>query len=320
MRRHKVLLIQVCYLAALVATTAGQAGAGQLAKARTAARGSESAPKPQAEPSSGKLDNARQAARPPRSEHHDDLRRPSHGHAAPYCGAWSFAGAGLWSIPRHTTCIIEQPTIVQAAPAPAAWAPAPQQPITPELRRTFARFPHAGDQGFADLQPVGFAKPWLGAVRFEIGSDLDGLSRSGLGVQLEGSLGWALDFKYDTYRESLPGGGYDELRIADVNAMYRVVETERSLIRVGMGVNFLGDAVETDTGVNFTIKADFAPWRPVVVSTELDMGTVGHAETLHGAATVGVMTDRLELFGGYDYRRVGEAELQGPMLGLRIWF
>lgn len=334
MRPHTFFLIQFCYLAALVATTAGQAGAGQLSKARNAARGAAPEAKPAAPPNSGKLDQAREAARPQRSERRDEdhghreARRRPRRQPARHCGSWSFAGAGLWSIPRHTTYVIEQPVVVptpvvgQAVVVPPPPAPAyePHEPITPELRSTFAAFPHAGEQGFLDVQPSCLAKPWLGAVRFELGSDFDGLSRSGLAAQLEGSMGWGLDFKYDTYRESLAGGGYDELRIVDLNAMYRVVETNHSLIRVGMGVNFLGDAIGTEAGVNFTVKADFAPVRPFVLSTELDMGTVGHAETLHTAATLGVMTDRVELFGGYDYRRVGDAELQGPMLGLRLWF
>ena len=32
------------------------------------------------------------------------------------------------------------------------------------------------------------------------------------------------------------------------------------------------------------------------------------------------MLDRFELFGGYDYRRIGNIELKGPMAGLQIWF
>lgn len=332
MRPQTLLLLNLCYAAALLAAASGHAGAGQLSKARSAARGSTPAPS-ESKPSGGKLDTARREARPapePHEHRHEPAparhrRRPrgGHGFAPSSCGGWGFAGPAFWSTPCHTTYIVEQPSVYQpVAPSyvPAAPAP-PAEPYTPELRRSFACFPYAGSaEGFLNVRPAGLEKPWLGAVRFELGSDFDGLSRQGLSAQVEGSMGWCLDFHWDAYRESLPEGGYDELHIGDLNAMYRVVETDHSLIRVGLGVNWLGDAVETNAGVNFTVKADFAPCRPFVFSTELDMGRVGEAEMLHGAATLGVTTDRLELFGGYDYRRIGEAELQGPMVGLRLWF
>ena len=84
----------------------------------------------------------------------------------------------------------------------------------------------------------------------------------------------------------------------------------------------VGSATPTATSPasNFTLRGDFAPCRPVVLSGEIDLGRLGDAEHLHLAGTAGVMLDRFEVYGGYDYRRIGDVELQGPMIGLRLWW
>lgn len=343
----------VISLALLALALCQSANAGKLGGARAAVRQSASPPAPKPEKTksskqdskSGKLSKARRevrqsqshrstpptAPRPPRPSR----RRPrNHGHCmGPMFSSWCFDAPVYSTRPGYATYTYLEPPIYESvtpqfvAPAPTLAAPcppticAPAEPITPELRTCFSRFPYAnGAGGFLDLQPLGCTKDLAGMVRFEYGGDFDGLTRQGVGFMLEGVSGWGVDFKWDSYRESLSGGGYDELHIGDFNAMYRVVQTDRSLVRVGLGVNWLGDAVGANAGFNMTMKADFAPVQPLVFSTELDFGTLGDAEMLHGAATVGIVTERLELFGGYDYRRIGQVELQGPMVGLRLWF
>lgn len=137
---------------------------------------------------------------------------------------------------------------------------------------------------------------------------------------LEHHTGAGVDFQWNSYREELGGGLVDELHFADINFLYRLAEHETYLIRAGLGVNILGDAFATDTGINFTTRLDVFPVRPFVITTEIDLGTIGDTETIHGAARVGLILDRFELFGGYDYRRIGAFELKGPMAGLQIWF
>jgi len=85
-------------------------------------------------------------------------------------------------------------------------------------------------------------------------------------------------------------------------------------------VNLLGDAFGSDAGFNMTAKADVFPAEPWVVSGEFDLGTIGDAEMFHAAGKVGLMLDRVELFGGYDYRDIGGVALQGPMAGIQVWF
>lgn len=161
---------------------------------------------------------------------------------------------------------------------------------------------------------------WSARTTFEYGFKRDGLDRRGIGILAERIEGIGIDFKWDSYREDLGGGDSDELHISDLNLMYRLVDSERCLIRAGIGMNFLGDAFGTETGINFTSKVELFPVQPFVLSGELDLGTIGDAEMFHGALKAGLMLDRFELFGGYDYRDIGGVKLKGPMAGLNIWF
>ncbi|MEM6329424.1 MAG: hypothetical protein AAF790_04155 [Planctomycetota bacterium] len=204
-------------------------------------------------------------------------------------------------------------------------APSPLQPLGPPPAATpgFTAFPYAGgENGFrcCGQGSAAGAKPWLGRVGLEIGDAGGGVDRTGFRFLLEGEHGFGVGFDWNLFTEELPGGGHDELHLGEVNLLYRLIETDRTLIRAGVGAAWLGDAHATDAGVNFTLMADHALADPLVLSAEIDFGTLGDAQTLHAAAGVGVMLDRCEVFGGYDYRRIGDVELKGPMVGLRFWW
>lgn len=245
--------------------------------------------------------------------YHRPLRR-SHGGGA----------IGFFAFDRCEPCC-PPPVVVETyayEPLPVLVAPACVEPLVAEsFARQFAPYPYANDcQGLMATCSPGFGKGWSGRVQFELGSDFDGLDRSGAGFLLEGAGGLGIDFDWDSCTEDLPGGGHDELHIGEFDLLYRVAESDHALVRVGLGTVWLGDRYDTDFGVNFTLKADFAPADPLILSGELDLGTLGDAQHLHAAGTVGVMLNRCELYGGYDYRRIGDVEIEGPVIGLRIWF
>ena len=85
-------------------------------------------------------------------------------------------------------------------------------------------------------------------------------------------------------------------------------------------MRFLSNDGDTDAGFNLTVGADVYPVKPLVVSTSFDVGTLGSAGVFHGRATASIVFSGWELFGGYDYMSIGSAELQGPVLGVRLWF
>ena len=203
---------------------------------------------------------------------------------------------------------VEGPLYPPAAPSPAQ-----------SFGESFASYPYA-NSATGCLLSARAGKPWLGRVQFELGDGSEEVERTGVAFLLEGSFGFGVDFDWDSLTESLPEGGHDELHIGELNVMYRLIETDHALIRAGIGVQWMGDRFDTDSGVNFSLQADLFPRRPYVVSGELDFGTIGDAQTIHAAATAGVMLGRAELYGGYDYRRISDVEIKGPMIGLRLWY
>ena len=198
-------------------------------------------------------------------------------------------------------------------------APVVPSYVTPQcITPRYTAYPYQfGDVGTLSMDR---GKNWSGSFDFEYGNSFDGLSRRAVGLVVENSSGAGLDLSWHSYTEDLGAGLSDELHITDINLMYRITQTERLLVRAGPGVNLLGDAFGSDAGFNMTAQADWFPADPVVVSGELDLGTIGDAEMFHAAGRVGLMLDRVELFGGYDYRDIGGVALQGPMAGVQIWY
>jgi hypothetical protein len=194
---------------------------------------------------------------------------------------------------------------------------------TPAASVFFARYPYADDvDGFMMDENWTPAAPrtWSGRVWAEYGNDFDALDRWSGDALLESGSGWGVGGDWNTYTERLANGGHDRLSIGDVNVLLRFVETPQLQVRAGIGMNWLDDSRRTDFGLNGTLMADWYPRRPWVVSGELDGGWLGSSDTFHGSLSVGVMLNRVELFSGYDYRKIGAAELQGPMFGVRVWF
>ncbi|MBM82299.1 MAG: hypothetical protein CMJ78_17165 [Planctomycetaceae bacterium] len=102
--------------------------------------------------------------------------------------------------------------------------------------------------------------------------------------------------------------------------VFRFAQSETVQFRTGLGFNWLEDDGHTDAGFNFTYGVDIYPSRPWVFSTTLDLGALGHSGLVHSRTTVGFQWKRLEVFTGYDFFKVGSAEIDGLISGLQIWF
>ena len=50
------------------------------------------------------------------------------------------------------------------------------------------------------------------------------------------------------------------------------------------------------------------------------MGNLDHAFVTRVRGSVGIQLQHAELFAGYDWLRIGSADLHGPMVGVRFWF
>jgi hypothetical protein len=186
----------------------------------------------------------------------------------------------------------------------------------------FAPYPYRDDRGFWRAVEGGDADgaEWSLRPRWELGSDLDDLERTGLGLELEHARRFGLDAAWSRWVEDVDGGGSDELDLGDANLVYRFAQGERAAFRAGLGVNVLDDSSGTELGINATYAARFLPARPLSAGLELDLGTLGGDGLVHLRAEMGLIVTRFELFATWDHFDVDGEELRSVALGLRAWF
>jgi hypothetical protein len=188
---------------------------------------------------------------------------------------------------------------------------------------SFAPFPYAdGTPGI--VVPTGWMNttpfPFSARLAIEYGNDFDTLDRVGGTALVESSSGFGFDVSANLYSEDFVLDGRDRLGVGDANLLLRVIQTERTIWRLGIGANWLADSIDEETGINFTLRTDFFPVKPFILSGEMDVGKIGSADTFHGRASAGINIEQTEFFIGYDYRSIGDADLEGPMLGLQFWY
>jgi hypothetical protein len=154
----------------------------------------------------------------------------------------------------------------------------------------------------------------------EAGSDFDGLSRTGLRLFLDSDTRFGFKTDWDYYSERLASGSYDSLWLGDATATLRVFQTEALQVYLGAGLRFLVDGGRDRGGLNLLFGFEAFPGRPVHLFGSIETGTLGNADVFRFRGGAGVDWRWLEAFAGYDYLRIGGADLQGPFVGLRVWF
>jgi hypothetical protein len=172
------------------------------------------------------------------------------------------------------------------------------------------------EKNFWDLD---YLKPWSLRLSLEDGNDFRGLDRLAGQFFLDTTWRVGLRANWNWFLESLGGGRPDEAVVGDADLMFRFAQSERVVMHAGLGFRMLSDSSRDRYGVNFAYGADFFPVRPLVLSPALDVGNVGSLLVLHGRATAGLVWGRWEVFAGYDFLRIGSVNLQGPLVGLRLW-
>ena len=175
---------------------------------------------------------------------------------------------------------------------------------------------HHAANGSLSVSP----RNWSGRIRFEYADAFDEISRVGGQMLLSTSSRFGLDMGMDHFREDLLGTARDRLWLGDFNVIYRFAQSERAQFRAGLGMNWLDDPVDTDIGFNFTYGADFFPHKPWILSATLDWGTLGNAELFRFRTSVGLIIDRFEVYSGYEYLDIDDAQINALMAGVRVWF
>jgi hypothetical protein len=161
---------------------------------------------------------------------------------------------------------------------------------------------------------------WATHIRTEYLDDFDRLTGYRGHVLLEHSNRLGFESETNYWRETTAAGSHDELWTGDANVVLRFAHNEQVQMRSGIGLAWLADEFGTDAGFNFTYGADLYPIKPVVISADLDAGWIGHAPLLHLRTTIGVTWKQAEVYTGYDYLEIGDAQLDGLIAGVRILF
>ena len=172
--------------------------------------------------------------------------------------------------------------------------------------------PSLGDSYFCSLND------WFSRLTVQGGSDFDGLGQGGIGLLLQPTNSLGLEAAATLFRES--GTAFrDHLWLGDVNLLFEPVSGDVRL-RLGIGLNWLGDAYGGEAGFNLTAGTDIRLSNRWLLTGEIDYGTLGDSDLFHSQVTLGATFGNRELFAGYNYYDIGGAELDGVIFGLRFRF
>lgn len=185
----------------------------------------------------------------------------------------------------------------------------------------FPRYPYKQKAGYMWIgEPVGDVYVLGVRARSDYGTNFSRFDWIGGSVLIESThrLGAETDFR--VLQERQPGLATDSLTLGDANLFYRFAQSDQFQGRAGLGVNYLADDVDSNFGFNFTYAVDWYPVKPVIVSAEMDIGSLGEESLFHFRITEGVNWKYGEAFVGYDYYDVGNFQVGGLVAGLRLWF
>lgn len=187
----------------------------------------------------------------------------------------------------------------------------------------YPRYPYQRPhEGYLMIEPDLPRRPreWAGRGYVEYGGDFGDVTTWNGGLLLETTSRFGIDASAHYYSEQVSIGNTDNVSVGDANLVFRFAQSPNLQVRTGVGFNWLDDSLGSDFGFNFTYGGDWFPIRPFIVSSELDWGEIGHASLFHARITTGVQWHRAEVYAGYDYLDVGNAQLDTWVAGLRFWF
>jgi len=152
------------------------------------------------------------------------------------------------------------------------------------------------------------------------GTDFDDIvfGRFDLLLQVHGGPG--IDTSVTMIRES--GMSFrDHLFLGDVNFVYEPVAGDNFRIRIGIGVNWLGDSYGGDAGFNMTSGFDWRLTNRATVSGVIDFGSIGDTDITHARLGLGrLVSPNTEWVVGYDYLDISGVTIGSAFTGLQFRF
>lgn len=202
------------------------------------------------------------------------------------------------------------------------WVPATLVDDGQQRTGWFTQYPYQfGDSYMTFSSPTDEPwKPSLWSLRAEsdFGTNFASQQLVGGHILWEHQHRWGLEARFARLEDEFQSGT-DSLWFGDVNGTYRFAQSEHWLFRGGLGINWLADQGD-HYGANATYQIDWFPSEPFVLSTDLDVGTLGDAWLFHFQQTAGVTWRGVEARVGYDYLDVGSAQFSMFLCGVRCWF
>lgn len=161
---------------------------------------------------------------------------------------------------------------------------------------------------------------WGGRLAFEYGNSFDEQYVVGGRGQVDTSSRLGLEADVRRWQEASGSWQGDRIWLGEVDFTVRFAQNEHWMFRSGLGVNWLSDVADTNFGFNFTYGVDWFPVRPLVFSSEIDLGSLGEAWLFHARTSAGMTWQGTEIYAAYDYYDIGDGQLNAMSLGLRFWF
>ncbi len=163
------------------------------------------------------------------------------------------------------------------------------------------------------------------AVRAEYADDGDGLDRYAIAGQVT-FVALRIEAEGQRYIEHLDSGATDTLTLGTLGASLAIPAHDSITMLIGAGGSWYHDHYGNENGWYLKLGTEIFPLRPVVVSADVWGGFIRDDEFDDysflggGRATLGVIWNRYELYGGWQATWIGSVTLDGPTGGIRVWF
>jgi hypothetical protein len=174
--------------------------------------------------------------------------------------------------------------------------------------------------GYMTIMPSPTGKTWSCQVQADYLDNFDSLNGIYGQLLIETAPRIGVQTSVHAFWENLGDNRFDHLTLGDCNLIYRFAQHPRGQMRMGIGANWMTDPAQTDLGFNFTYGGDFFPCKPLVFSTKIDWGTLGHAGLFRFRTTTGLTFRNFEPYIGYEYSDIGTTQDNFFISGVRIWF
>ena len=218
------------------------------------------------------------------------------------------------------TPAVEEVHVIHHHPAPITSTPIVVVEPEPVYQPVLAPVPQQSVPESDYFVQTGSTFDWGIRLSAVGGTDFDDIAFGNFGLLLQFPGGLGVDSSVTLLRES--GNGFrDHLTVGDVNVVYEPIFTDSFRMRLGVGINWLGDAYDADAGFNLTSGFDWKLTNRWIATGEVDFGTIGDTDLTHAQISLGrSISQRTEWTVGYDYRGIGGVTIGSAFTGLRFRF